>query len=385
MSEAPTKGYESSKASIEWSKMTVEGFDRASPLRFVALLCLYGKSENRSGHPMQHEPTSFQQNVKLAFNNHDSSISGGLFHSPNPVAGTIMNTAPNSFEKNVMDMDMVPASVAAVSKKKSDKRSKIRTAQGLRDRRVRMSIGIARKFFDLQDLLGFDKPSRTLEWLLKSSNKAILELSAASSSSISSKETAADATRTGDGYKSLSSSRSTDEAERLSCNSAALQTMKQKATSLARESRDKARARARARTVAKLSTAKLNHQKIQLLSTYPDERRGDQNSYLSKNEYNFSSSSLVKSLVAESHNEERNNGDEQHKQNQKLQLHTYYSGNKSYYQSDLNPNLSLNQWDISSVFPQPSSSTAHHLNFPRDFDTFGRASWDCLLNNYKTL
>ncbi|KAL9667384.1 hypothetical protein QQ045_001741 [Rhodiola kirilowii] len=311
------------------------------------------------------------------FSDHNSSISGCLFHSPNPVAGTTINTP--SFEKDVMDMDMVPASVAAVSKKKSDKRSKIRTAQGLRDRRVRMSIGIARKFFDLQDLLGFDKPSRTLEWLLKSSNKAILELSgAASSSSTSSKETAADATRTGNDYKSLSSSRSTDEAERLSCNSAPLKTRKQKATSLARESRDKARARARARTVAKLSIAKLNHQKIQLLSTYPDEKRGDPNSYLSKNEYNFGSPSLVKSLVAESHNEE--------KQNQKLQLHTYYSGIKSYYQSDLNPNLSLNQWDISSVFPQPISSTAHHqLNFQRDFDTFGRASWDCLLNNYKTL
>lgn len=54
--------------------------------------------------------------------------------------------------------------------------SKIRTSQGLRDRRVRLSIGIARKFFDLQDMLGFEKPSKTLEWLLTKSDMAINEL-----------------------------------------------------------------------------------------------------------------------------------------------------------------------------------------------------------------
>ncbi|XP_047336019.1 transcription factor DICHOTOMA-like [Impatiens glandulifera] len=59
---------------------------------------------------------------------------------------------------------------------RGDRHSKIRTAQGLRDRRVRLSIGIARKFFDLQDLLGFDKASKTLDWLLGQSETAIHEL-----------------------------------------------------------------------------------------------------------------------------------------------------------------------------------------------------------------
>nr|AEW48274.1 TCP1 [Iberis umbellata] len=59
---------------------------------------------------------------------------------------------------------------------KKDRHSKIHTAQGLRDRRVRLSIGIARQFFDLQDMLGFDKASKTLDWLLKKSRKAIKEL-----------------------------------------------------------------------------------------------------------------------------------------------------------------------------------------------------------------
>ncbi|KAI3516780.1 hypothetical protein L1887_15805 [Cichorium endivia] len=59
---------------------------------------------------------------------------------------------------------------------KKDRHSKIHTAQGLRDRRMRLSLHIARKFFDLQDLLGFDKASETIEWLFCKSNKAIKEV-----------------------------------------------------------------------------------------------------------------------------------------------------------------------------------------------------------------
>ncbi|OMO94688.1 Transcription factor, TCP [Corchorus olitorius] len=59
---------------------------------------------------------------------------------------------------------------------KKDRHSKICTAQGVRDRRVRLSIEIAREFFDLQDMLGFDKASKTLGWLLTKSRNAIREL-----------------------------------------------------------------------------------------------------------------------------------------------------------------------------------------------------------------
>ncbi|CAL5209659.1 unnamed protein product [Lathyrus oleraceus] len=59
---------------------------------------------------------------------------------------------------------------------KKDRHSKIHTSQGLRDRRVRLSSEIARKFFDLQDMLEFDKPSNTLEWLFNKSDTAIKEL-----------------------------------------------------------------------------------------------------------------------------------------------------------------------------------------------------------------
>ncbi|KAH7532880.1 hypothetical protein FEM48_Zijuj04G0069500 [Ziziphus jujuba var. spinosa] len=68
---------------------------------------------------------------------------------------------------------------------KKDRHSKIYTAQGLRDRRVRLSIEIAREFFDLQDMLGFDKASKTLEWLLSKSKKAIKDLARTKLSSTS--------------------------------------------------------------------------------------------------------------------------------------------------------------------------------------------------------
>ncbi|KAL2935435.1 Transcription factor TCP18 [Bienertia sinuspersici] len=57
-----------------------------------------------------------------------------------------------------------------------DRHSKIRTAHGLRDRRMRLSLQVARPFFKLQDMLGFDKASTTVEWLLIQSKSAINEL-----------------------------------------------------------------------------------------------------------------------------------------------------------------------------------------------------------------
>jgi len=56
---------------------------------------------------------------------------------------------------------------------KRDRHSKINTARGLRDRRMRLSLDVAKRFFGLQDMLGFDKASKTVEWLL---NQAKVEI-----------------------------------------------------------------------------------------------------------------------------------------------------------------------------------------------------------------
>nr|QZL11051.1 CYCLOIDEA2 [Rhododendron camtschaticum] len=71
-----------------------------------------------------------------------------------------------------------PKSAAPKAKRaaKKHKHSKIFTAQGLRDRRVRLSIETARRFFDLQDTLGFEKASTTIDWLLKNSGTEIKDL-----------------------------------------------------------------------------------------------------------------------------------------------------------------------------------------------------------------
>ncbi|XP_071733199.1 uncharacterized protein [Rutidosis leptorrhynchoides] len=59
---------------------------------------------------------------------------------------------------------------------KRDRHSKINTARGLRDRRMRLSLDVAKKLFGLQDLLGFDKASKTVDWLIQKSKASILEL-----------------------------------------------------------------------------------------------------------------------------------------------------------------------------------------------------------------
>ena len=61
---------------------------------------------------------------------------------------------------------------------RTDRHSKIQTAQGVRDRRMRLSLDVARDFFALQDRLGFDKASKTVDWLLTQSKPAIERLDA---------------------------------------------------------------------------------------------------------------------------------------------------------------------------------------------------------------
>uniref|UniRef100_A0A0E0CRH7 TCP domain-containing protein n=1 Tax=Oryza meridionalis TaxID=40149 RepID=A0A0E0CRH7_9ORYZ len=48
----------------------------------------------------------------------------------------------------------------------SDKHSKVVTSRGLRDRRVRLSVPTAIAFYDIQDRLGVDRPSKAIEWLI---------------------------------------------------------------------------------------------------------------------------------------------------------------------------------------------------------------------------
>ncbi|KAF4402662.1 hypothetical protein G4B88_012447 [Cannabis sativa] len=53
---------------------------------------------------------------------------------------------------------------------KKDRHSKISTAQGLRDRRMRLSLQIARKFFDLQDIKSADYESSVMMMMSNNNN-----------------------------------------------------------------------------------------------------------------------------------------------------------------------------------------------------------------------
>ncbi|GAB2226557.1 hypothetical protein Droror1_Dr00022367 [Drosera rotundifolia] len=176
---------------------------------------------------------------------------------------------------------------------KKDRHSKIYTAQGPRDRRMRLSLQIARKFFDLQDMLGFDKASKTIEWLFTKSKAAIKDLtsslpqkknlSCGSASSATSECIGLDVMEDAHvvGHLERSSSEIKDPEEDISKRKTRNTTRKTASqlkqlqqqhqntqstshshpTSLARESRDKARARARQRTKEKMLQKEIEKRK----------------------------------------------------------------------------------------------------------------------------
>ncbi|KAF5736344.1 transcription factor TCP2-like [Tripterygium wilfordii] len=63
-----------------------------------------------------------------------------------------------------------------------DRHSKVWTSKGPRDRRVRLSVSTAIQFYDLQDRLGYDQPSKAVEWLIKAAADSINELPSLNSS-----------------------------------------------------------------------------------------------------------------------------------------------------------------------------------------------------------
>ncbi|CAL9119452.1 unnamed protein product [Musa textilis] len=59
---------------------------------------------------------------------------------------------------------------------RKDRHSKVCTAKGPRDRRVRLSAHTAIQFYDVQDRLGYDRPSKAVDWLIKNAKAAIDQL-----------------------------------------------------------------------------------------------------------------------------------------------------------------------------------------------------------------
>ncbi|KAK4253200.1 hypothetical protein QN277_010794 [Acacia crassicarpa] len=54
-----------------------------------------------------------------------------------------------------------------------DRHSKVCTAEGPRDQRVRLSTHIAIQFYNVQDRLGYDRPSKVVNWLITNAEATI--------------------------------------------------------------------------------------------------------------------------------------------------------------------------------------------------------------------
>ncbi|XP_006302415.2 transcription factor TCP12 isoform X1 [Capsella rubella] len=124
--------------------------------------------------------------------------------------------------------------------KKRDRHSKICTAQGPRDRRMRLSLQIARRFFDLQDMLGFDKASKTIEWLFSKSKASIKQL----------KESVAASEGGEDDEHSQANEKAKDEILKVKVSKRRTKTME--SSCKMKELRERARKRARERTITKM-------------------------------------------------------------------------------------------------------------------------------------
>ncbi|XP_057728902.1 transcription factor TEOSINTE BRANCHED 1 [Arachis stenosperma] len=174
-----------------------------------------------------------------------------------------------------------PVATTTTTRRRSSKRdrhSKINTARGLRDRRMRLSLEVARRFFGLQDMLGFDKASKTVEWLLNQAKVEIKQLArekkknhqscssfngkSASSTSecegVSSLDEVAISENQGHNGKLLPTPTTTTKTKKRRGSNKV--SRKSSFNPIGKESREKARERARERTREKTRLKKLAHQ-----------------------------------------------------------------------------------------------------------------------------
>lgn len=108
----------------------------------------------------------FQHIYDLLFHQHSL-----IMRAENTVTEAIANSNTMNFNNSNINVHM-----AEHIPRKRDQRVKINTARGPRERRMRLSIKVAPDFFKLQDLLGCDTASKTLEWLLINSKDEIKKL-----------------------------------------------------------------------------------------------------------------------------------------------------------------------------------------------------------------
>nr|UDM55034.1 TCP transcription factor 20 [Rorippa aquatica] len=125
-----------------------------------------------------------------------------------------------------------------------DRHSKVWTSKGPRDRRVRLSVSTALQFYDLQDRLGYDQPSKAVEWLIKAAEESISELP-----SLNNTNFPTDDENQAQNQTLTVASAAANSLSKSACSSNSDTSKNSSGLSLSRsELRDKARERARERT-----------------------------------------------------------------------------------------------------------------------------------------
>nr|AXM05083.1 cycloidea-like protein [Cosmos bipinnatus] len=246
-----------------------------------------------SSNPFPHLTSAFLDHEKddLYINNLNQFLSGDYFPAnDNNITTSKQDLAQElGLKRQCNEYNHLVWSVVANNNNKTSKKdhhSKIQTAQGPRDRRVRLSIEVAKRFFYLQDLLGFDKGSKTLDWLFTKSKISIDELikrkkQSSSSSLTDQSEVVFMETEHDKGRK-----KKCDEGERKK-----MITRKHKSGFTVSQLRAEARARARERTKEKLSIKKLDdesksvHGHVDCCSSNLPLHSSFWNSVESKNDY----------------------------------------------------------------------------------------------------
>lgn len=217
---------------------------------------------------LTHHYHQLQQQQQQQILGSNANLEAETIQEMNPSANLKRATRSNNKKKR-SNMNGTKQPVPRKRNGKKDRHSKIHTAQGPRDRRMRLSLQIARKFFALQDILGFDKASKTIDWLFSKSKAAIKELTDSLS-----RPRVKRTTSSGDGQSVPSTSESEvmssgirltpdhgDKGEIIVEDNSFVSITRQKMSKksnkpslinpLVKESREKARARARERTKEK--------------------------------------------------------------------------------------------------------------------------------------
>ncbi|KAL2936371.1 Transcription factor TCP1 [Bienertia sinuspersici] len=163
---------------------------------------MFHSSESNSYPLFYHQSSSLTNGVpenNMFFQHHHGKFNNNCILPPNypsisenPIFK--LSSEPSTNQENTLNcypsnlINHMSSNNTRKSAKKKDRHTKICTAQGIRDRRVRLSMSIAREFFNLQDMLGFDKASKTLGWLMAKSKAAIDELTTTSNNNVISTE-----------------------------------------------------------------------------------------------------------------------------------------------------------------------------------------------------